>query len=66
MRTSANTNRLRVVDNNSVEQRLKAAFPEIDLDAIANRVPTLNAHNVAEKWAYTVRQIEYWVNLTNT
>lgn len=57
--------RLRVVDNATVDQRLKAAFPEIDLEDIAKSSSTLNSHNLAEKWDATVRSIQFWVDLSN-
>lgn len=65
MRTSAQRRSLRVVTNESVETRLRAAFPEIDLNDLATKTPTLNAYNVGEKWAFTVRTVEFWVDLAN-
>ena len=48
-----------------VEQRLKEAFPEIDIQVLAEKSSTLNEHNLREKWGATVRALEYWVNLVN-
>lgn len=47
----------------SVEERLKAAFPEIDIDKLAEESSTLNRHNLVEKWNATVRAVQYWINL---
>lgn len=64
MRTNTNR-RLHVVASDTVEQRLKRAFPEVNLDRLAERSSTLNAHNIAEKWDATVRSVQFWVDLAN-
>lgn len=48
----------------SVEHRLRQAFPEIDLKKIAEGSTIFNEHNLAEKWNATVRSIQFWVDLS--
>ena len=48
----------------NVEERLKKAFPEIDLEKMMDDSGTINnRHNLTEKWNATVRNIEYWLGL---
>lgn len=64
MRANTRPNHLRVIRETTVEQRLRAAFPEVDLEKIASRSPTLNAHNLGEKWDATVRQVQWWIDIS--
>lgn len=58
--------KMRVVSNDTVDERLRAAFPEINLELIARKSTTLNAHNLGEKWDATVRNMQWWVDLINS
>lgn len=70
MRNSARhkegSDRVRMVVGNAltVEQRLKHAFPEVDLDQLADN-GVYNRFNLQEKWQATVRSVQQWVDLAN-
>jgi hypothetical protein len=46
----------------SVDSRLRKAFPEVDFKKIVDR-GAFNDHNIQEKWDSLVRQVEWWVQI---
>lgn len=66
MRTATVSRRKTVVQSQkTVDQRLREAFPEVNLEEIARHSQTLNAHNLTEKWEATVRAVQFWVDLSS-
>lgn len=49
-----------------VDRRLRRAFPEIDFDVIATKSLVFNHHNVSEKWDSTVRQFQWWLDVSQS
>lgn len=45
----------------TVDERLREAFPEIDIDQMAESSGPNNRHNLLEKWAATVRTVQWWL-----
>lgn len=53
-------------DPKNVEERLRKAFPEIDFDVIASKSLMFNHYNISEKWDSTVRQFQWWLDLSRS